>query len=72
MFIENYWSKLPEDCVKGMVKLFRKETSKSIGRIAVDEINWKTPERLQQFAQILQMVYKVLSYTLDHRMTCAV
>ncbi|KAI7810832.1 putative E3 ubiquitin-protein ligase HERC4 [Triplophysa rosa] len=57
--LETYWSKLPDDCLKGLVKLFRKETSKSIGRIAVDDINWNAPIRLEQLAQVLQMVYKV-------------
>ncbi|XP_056619314.1 probable E3 ubiquitin-protein ligase HERC3 [Triplophysa dalaica] len=57
--LETYWSKLPYDCLKGLVKLFRKETSKSIGRIAVDGINLNARKRLEQLAQVLQMVYKV-------------
>ncbi|KAA0721995.1 putative E3 ubiquitin-protein ligase HERC4 [Triplophysa tibetana] len=57
--LETYWSKLPDDCLKGLVKLFRKETSKSIGRIAVDGINLNASKRLEQLAQVLQMFYKV-------------
>ncbi|XP_056619337.1 probable E3 ubiquitin-protein ligase HERC4 [Triplophysa dalaica] len=57
--LETYWSKLPDDCLKGLVKLFCKETSKSIGRIAVDGINLNAPKRLEQLAQVLQMFYKV-------------
>nr|XP_055062420.1 probable E3 ubiquitin-protein ligase HERC4 [Misgurnus anguillicaudatus] len=56
--LENYWSKLPGDCLKNLVKLFRKESVKLIGRIGIDKINWDVPSHLEKLVKILQMVYK--------------
>ncbi len=59
IFSETYWSKLPDDCLKNVVDLFKKESAKLIYRIAFEDINWDIPRRLQTFVQILHMVYKV-------------
>ncbi|XP_051982239.1 probable E3 ubiquitin-protein ligase HERC4 [Xyrauchen texanus] len=57
--LENYWSRLPYDCLKGLVKLFRKASAKLIGRIAVDNMNCDIPTRLKKCVEVLQMLYKV-------------
>ncbi|KAA0721994.1 putative E3 ubiquitin-protein ligase HERC4 [Triplophysa tibetana] len=59
--LETYWSKLPDDCFKDLVKLFRTESAKLTGSIACDKINRDSPRRLQKFMQVLQMIYKVCS-----------
>ncbi|XP_051560298.1 probable E3 ubiquitin-protein ligase HERC4 [Myxocyprinus asiaticus] len=61
--LEMYWSRLPDDCLQGMVKLFRKASAKLIGRIAVDNINYDMPTRVQKCVQVLQMLYKVCCST---------
>ncbi|XP_050971397.1 probable E3 ubiquitin-protein ligase HERC4 [Labeo rohita] len=57
--LEMYWSKLPGDWLKSLVKLFRKAPANLIGRIAADSINWDILTRLTKLVQILQMVYQV-------------
>ncbi|XP_052463903.1 probable E3 ubiquitin-protein ligase HERC3 isoform X1 [Carassius gibelio] len=53
------WSKLPDDWLKGVVKLFKKASANLIGRMAADAMNWDVMTRLLKFVQILQMVYQV-------------
>ncbi|XP_073698567.1 probable E3 ubiquitin-protein ligase HERC4 [Garra rufa] len=57
--LETYWSKLPDDWLKCLVKLFRKASANLIGRIAVDNINSDITTRLPKFVQILQTIYQV-------------
>uniref|UniRef100_A0A673FNY8 Probable E3 ubiquitin-protein ligase HERC4 n=1 Tax=Sinocyclocheilus rhinocerous TaxID=307959 RepID=A0A673FNY8_9TELE len=57
--LEMNWSKLPDDCLKGLVKLFKKASANLIGRMAADTMNWDIMTRLPKFVQILQMVYQV-------------
>uniref|UniRef100_A0A8C1ZA77 Si:ch73-190m4.1 n=1 Tax=Cyprinus carpio TaxID=7962 RepID=A0A8C1ZA77_CYPCA len=57
--LETNWSKLPDDWLKGLVKLFKKASANLIGRMAADTMNWDVMTRLLKFVQILQMVYQV-------------
>ncbi|KAF4118388.1 hypothetical protein G5714_000439 [Onychostoma macrolepis] len=57
--LEMYWSKLPGDWLKGLVKLFKKTSANLIGRFASDSMNWDLIARLLKFVRILQMVYQV-------------
>uniref|UniRef100_A0A8C1NTV8 Si:ch73-190m4.1 n=1 Tax=Cyprinus carpio TaxID=7962 RepID=A0A8C1NTV8_CYPCA len=57
--LETNWSKLPDDWLKGLVKLFKKASANLIGRMAADTMNWDIMTRLLKFVQILQMVYQV-------------
>ncbi|XP_067298728.1 E3 ISG15--protein ligase HERC5.4 [Pseudorasbora parva] len=57
--LEVYWSKLPSDWLRGLVTLFHKESAKLIGQISCGETGYDLTRRLQNFLQILQMLYKV-------------
>ncbi|XP_057187765.1 probable E3 ubiquitin-protein ligase HERC4 [Triplophysa rosa] len=59
----NYWSKLPEDCLKDLVKLFRNASAELIGDISFSEINRDEPKCLRKFLKVLQLVYKVCCRT---------
>ncbi|XP_051994072.1 E3 ISG15--protein ligase HERC5-like [Xyrauchen texanus] len=61
--LDMYWSRLPHDCLQGMVKLFRKASAKLIGSIAVESMTCDIPTRLQKCVQVLQMLYKVCCST---------
>ncbi|XP_051983066.1 probable E3 ubiquitin-protein ligase HERC3 [Xyrauchen texanus] len=65
--LENYWSKLPDDCLKGLVVLFRKESAKLIYRICHGKMN--ILKRLQKCVQVLQMLYKVRCITRNDMIT---
>ncbi|KAK2909236.1 hypothetical protein QQF64_000658 [Cirrhinus molitorella] len=56
--LEMYWSKLPDDWLKGLVKLFRHASANLIGRVAANDVNWDIMARLT-FVQIIQMIYQV-------------
>ncbi|CAM4476109.1 unnamed protein product [Leuciscus chuanchicus] len=58
-----YWSKLPNDWLKGLVKLFQKECAELIGQISRGETEHDFTRRLQNFLQVLQMLYKVCCTT---------
>uniref|UniRef100_A0A8C1JA83 HECT domain-containing protein n=1 Tax=Cyprinus carpio TaxID=7962 RepID=A0A8C1JA83_CYPCA len=55
--LEKYWSKLPDDRLKSLVKIFRKASAKLIGQISRGKINQDI--HLEKFLKILQMIYKV-------------
>uniref|UniRef100_A0A671SLF5 HECT domain-containing protein n=1 Tax=Sinocyclocheilus anshuiensis TaxID=1608454 RepID=A0A671SLF5_9TELE len=57
--LEKYWSRLPDDCLKSLVKLFRKASAEMIGQISRGEMNQDT-QHLENFMQILQMIYQVI------------
>ncbi|XP_051730357.1 probable E3 ubiquitin-protein ligase HERC4 isoform X2 [Ctenopharyngodon idella] len=57
--LEMYWSKLPDDWLKGLVKLFRKESAELIGQISCGKTGHDLTRCLQNFLQILQMLYEV-------------
>ncbi|XP_057187900.1 probable E3 ubiquitin-protein ligase HERC4 [Triplophysa rosa] len=61
--LENYWSKLPEDCLKDLVELFRNASAELIDKICCDKINRNEPKQLRSFLQVLQMIYKVCCRT---------
>ncbi|XP_048052272.1 probable E3 ubiquitin-protein ligase HERC3 isoform X2 [Megalobrama amblycephala] len=61
--LEMYWSKLPDDWLKGLVKLFHKESAELIGQISCGETGHDLNRRLQNFLQILQMLYEVCCST---------
>ncbi|XP_051735246.1 E3 ISG15--protein ligase HERC5-like isoform X2 [Ctenopharyngodon idella] len=61
--LEMYWSKLPDDYLKNLVDLFKKESAILIDLIAFGFINWNIPRRLQKLVQILHMVYKACCST---------
>ncbi|XP_067261375.1 probable E3 ubiquitin-protein ligase HERC4 [Chanodichthys erythropterus] len=61
--LEMYWSKLPDDWLKGLVKLFHKETAELIGQISCGETGHDLTRRLKNFLQILQMLYEVCCST---------
>uniref|UniRef100_A0A671SJQ4 Probable E3 ubiquitin-protein ligase HERC4 n=1 Tax=Sinocyclocheilus anshuiensis TaxID=1608454 RepID=A0A671SJQ4_9TELE len=54
--LETYWSRLPEDWLKNVVDLLKKESAMLIEKIAFQGINWDIPRRLKKFVQILHMV----------------
>ncbi|KAK7161330.1 hypothetical protein R3I94_004113 [Phoxinus phoxinus] len=58
-----YWSKLPNDWLRDLVKLFQKECAELIGQISRGETDLDFIRRLQNFLQILQMLYKVCCTT---------
>ncbi len=58
IFSEKYWSKLPDDWLKSLVKLFHKASAELIGQISCGEINQDT-QHLENFLQILKMVCQV-------------
>ncbi|XP_048052276.1 probable E3 ubiquitin-protein ligase HERC3 isoform X1 [Megalobrama amblycephala] len=57
--LEMYWSKLPDDWLKGLVKLFHKESAELIGQISCGKTGYILNRRLKNFLQILQMLYEV-------------
>lgn len=57
IFSEKYWSKLPDDRLKSLVKIFRKASAELIGQISRGKINQDI--HLEKFLKILQMIYKV-------------
>ncbi|KAA0721992.1 putative E3 ubiquitin-protein ligase HERC3 [Triplophysa tibetana] len=59
----NYWSKLPEDCLKDVVKLFRNTSAELIGNISFNEINRDEPKCLRKYLKVLQLVYEVCCRT---------
>ncbi|XP_056109531.1 probable E3 ubiquitin-protein ligase HERC3 [Rhinichthys klamathensis goyatoka] len=63
MALVMYWSKLPNDWLKDLVKLFQKECAELIGQISCDETEHDFTRRLQNFLQVLQMLYKVCCTT---------
>ncbi|XP_052458893.1 probable E3 ubiquitin-protein ligase HERC4 [Carassius gibelio] len=56
--LEKYWSKLPDDCLKSLVRLFQKPSAEMIGQVSRGEMNQDT-HHLENFMQILQMIYQV-------------
>uniref|UniRef100_A0A8C1K1H1 HECT domain-containing protein n=1 Tax=Cyprinus carpio TaxID=7962 RepID=A0A8C1K1H1_CYPCA len=56
--LEKHWSKLPDDCLKSLVKLFHKPSAEMIGQISRGEMNQDT-QHLENFLQILRMIYQV-------------
>ncbi|KAK9981413.1 hypothetical protein ABG768_000946 [Culter alburnus] len=61
--LEMYWSKLPDDWLKGLVKLFHKETAELIGQISCVKTGHDLIRHMQNFLQILQMLYEVCCST---------
>ncbi|XP_056109533.1 probable E3 ubiquitin-protein ligase HERC3 [Rhinichthys klamathensis goyatoka] len=58
-----YWSKLPNDWLKDLVKLFQKECAELIGQISCGKNDHDFTRRLQTFLEILQMLNKVCCTT---------
>ncbi|XP_077102295.1 E3 ISG15--protein ligase HERC5.4 isoform X2 [Siphateles boraxobius] len=54
-----YWSKLPNDWLKDLVKLFQKECGELIGQISCSETDHDFTGRLKNFLEILKMLNKV-------------
>ncbi|XP_051993155.1 probable E3 ubiquitin-protein ligase HERC3 [Xyrauchen texanus] len=65
--LENYWSRLPDDYLKWLVELFRKESAKLIDKICLGETN--IMKGLQKCLQVLQMLYKVYCSTYNDMIT---
>ncbi len=59
IFSEKYWSKLPDDWLKGLVKLFRKASAELIGQISCGKMGHDLSRYLKRFLKILQMIYQV-------------
>ncbi|XP_073698660.1 uncharacterized protein [Garra rufa] len=57
--LEKYWSKLPDDWLKSLMKLFHKESAELIGQISSDEMGYDLTRRLRKFLKILQIIYQV-------------
>nr|XP_017211386.1 probable E3 ubiquitin-protein ligase HERC4 [Danio rerio] len=57
--LEIYWSKLPDDWLKNLVKLFKKASAKFFGRIIVENVNNVAKTHMLKFVEILQRVYQV-------------
>ncbi|XP_073698965.1 probable E3 ubiquitin-protein ligase HERC4 [Garra rufa] len=56
--LEKYWSELPDDRLKGLVKLFRKASAKLIGQISRGKMN-QDIHNLENFLEILQKINQV-------------
>ncbi|KAK2909216.1 hypothetical protein Q8A67_005053 [Cirrhinus molitorella] len=56
--LEMYWSKLPDDRLKSLVKLFRKASAKLIDQISHGKMNQNIQD-LENFLQMLQMINQV-------------
>ncbi|KAK2909215.1 hypothetical protein Q8A67_005052 [Cirrhinus molitorella] len=57
--LEKYWSKLPDDWLKSLMKLFHKESAELIGQVSCGEMGYDLTRRLKKFLQILQMINQV-------------
>ncbi|RXN09138.1 putative E3 ubiquitin- ligase HERC4 [Labeo rohita] len=57
--LEKYWSKLPDDWLKSLVKLFHEESAELIGQISCGEMGYELTRCLRKFLKILQMFYQV-------------
>ncbi|XP_026059291.1 probable E3 ubiquitin-protein ligase HERC4 [Carassius auratus] len=57
--LEKYWSKLPDDWLKGLVELFHKASAELIGQISSGEMGYDITRRLKKFLNVLQMIYQV-------------
>ncbi|XP_016395302.1 probable E3 ubiquitin-protein ligase HERC3 isoform X2 [Sinocyclocheilus rhinocerous] len=57
--LEKYWSKLPDDWLKSLVKLFHKASAELIGQISCGEMGYDLTRRLKKFLNILRMIYQV-------------
>ncbi|XP_043091027.1 probable E3 ubiquitin-protein ligase HERC4 isoform X2 [Puntigrus tetrazona] len=57
--LEKYWSKLPDDWLKGLVKLCRKPSAELIVQISCCEIGHDLTRNLKKFLNVLQMIYQV-------------
>ncbi|XP_016119555.1 probable E3 ubiquitin-protein ligase HERC4 [Sinocyclocheilus grahami] len=57
--LEKYWSKLPDDWLKSLVKLFRKASAELIGQMSFGKMGYDLTRRLKKFLNILQMIYQV-------------
>ncbi|XP_026059411.1 probable E3 ubiquitin-protein ligase HERC3 [Carassius auratus] len=57
--LEKYWSKLPDDWLKGLVDLFHKASAELIGQISSGEMGYDITRRLKKFLNVLQMIYQV-------------
>ncbi|XP_055059315.2 probable E3 ubiquitin-protein ligase HERC4 [Misgurnus anguillicaudatus] len=59
--LENVWSKLPDDCLRGLVKLFRITSAELIDNICLGEMTEQPC--LENILQVFQMVNKVCCST---------
>uniref|UniRef100_A0A8C1E1K4 HECT domain-containing protein n=1 Tax=Cyprinus carpio carpio TaxID=630221 RepID=A0A8C1E1K4_CYPCA len=57
--LEKYWSKLPDDWLKSLVKIFRRASAELIGQISCGKMSCDLTRRLKKFLKILQMIYQV-------------
>ncbi|XP_026059410.1 probable E3 ubiquitin-protein ligase HERC3 [Carassius auratus] len=57
--LEKYWSKIPDDWLKGLVRLFRRASAELIGQISSGKMGYDLTRRLKRFLKILQMIYQV-------------
>uniref|UniRef100_A0A8C1VGK4 HECT domain-containing protein n=1 Tax=Cyprinus carpio TaxID=7962 RepID=A0A8C1VGK4_CYPCA len=57
--LEKYWSKLPDDWLKSLVKLFHNASAELIEQISCGEMGYDLTRRLKKFLKILQMIYQV-------------
>ncbi|XP_042617089.1 probable E3 ubiquitin-protein ligase HERC3 [Cyprinus carpio] len=57
--LEKYWSKLPDDWLNSLVKLFHNASAELIEQISCDEMDCDLTRRLKKFLKILQMIYQV-------------
>ncbi|XP_016395305.1 probable E3 ubiquitin-protein ligase HERC3 [Sinocyclocheilus rhinocerous] len=57
--LEKYWSKLPDDWLKSLVKLFHKASAELIGQISFGKMGYDLTKRLKKFLKILRMIYQV-------------
>uniref|UniRef100_A0A8C1JA17 HECT domain-containing protein n=1 Tax=Cyprinus carpio TaxID=7962 RepID=A0A8C1JA17_CYPCA len=57
--LEKYWSKLPDDWLKSLVKIFRRASAELIGQISCGKMGCDLTRRLKKFLKILQMIYQV-------------
>ncbi|XP_043090994.1 probable E3 ubiquitin-protein ligase HERC3 isoform X2 [Puntigrus tetrazona] len=57
--LEKYWSKLPDDWLKGLVKLFRKPSAELIVQISYGKKGYNLTKRLKKLLKVLQMISQV-------------
>jgi len=59
IFSVMYWSNLPNDWLKELVKLFQKESAELIGQISCGKTKHDFTRRLQNSLEVLRILYKV-------------
>ncbi len=59
IFSEKNWTKLPDDWLKSLVKLFRRASAELIGQMSCGEMGYDLTRCLKKFLKVLQMISQV-------------